>query len=185
MTDSVMSSEEMKESLESLQKGLPIPGLEKEKVVDNYCETEFKDSLDECKTEEERAERKKKFVEHYITGPGKAFIDGVISSLKAAYYRAKTMIENLISSVADLVSLNIIPSVVTVGSATSTPNPAFTALDNRQKKEMILSIVESITEVLASVYTLAILIHFQLPSEVGLVTLSLATLQTAINAIPV
>lgn len=63
------SEQNMQDLLSQLRTGPSLPGLSPEPVADNYVEIELKDSLNECKTEEERRERKQRFVQYYITGP--------------------------------------------------------------------------------------------------------------------
>lgn len=78
-----------KEALANLRGSISVPGLDPSSVVDKYCEVEFKESLDNAATPEKREEMKKKFVDYYITGPGKSFIDECISQIQFYYKQAK------------------------------------------------------------------------------------------------
>lgn len=76
------------------------------------------------------------------------------------------------------------PSVITVGTATSTPNPAYTAIDNSQKKQNLLAVLKSVTDFLIQLFSYALLLDFVLPDSVQALVSTLATLTAIINAIP-
>lgn len=174
----------MQKTLASLRIGGDIPGLTMDTVVDNYVETEFKDTLDGITDPEERQKTKNRFVEHYITGPGKQFVEDTIQQLKYFYKQAYDGLQSLQSSIAKVTASNAIPAVITVGSASSTPNPAYTAIDNSQKKHSLMAILKSITDFLQKLFAYAILIDFVLPQEVQVLVTTLATVTSLINAIP-
>lgn len=178
------SEQNMQDLLSQLRTGPSLPGLSPEPVADNYVEIELKDSLDECKTEEERRERKQRFVQYYITGPGKAFLIGVIDQVKAYYQQAKDFIESLLKAVQGATASNTVPSVITVGQATSTANPTYAALENGYKKQQFLSIINSAKEFLSKLLELAMLIHFVLPDSVLALVTTLTMIATLITNIP-
>lgn len=176
-------ADSMQDALDKLRAGDTIPGFNKDVVVDGYVEAEFKESLDSVPPEE-REKRKKRFVEHYITGPGKQFIDTTMAQVTFYYTQAKEGLQSIQESTAQVVASNAVPAVITVGSASSTPNPAYSAIENLQKKKSLLAIIKTVTEYLAQMLTYAILLHFVLPSSVMLLVSTLATVTSLITAIP-
>ena len=176
--------EDMKNTLSQLRAGSNIPGLDASSVVDNYVEVEFKDTLDAAKDDEERKKMKDRFVEHYITGPGKQFINDNIERIKFLYKQVVDSFSALQKSAAQITAINAVPAVLTVGSATSSPNPAYSAIDNAQKKQALLSILKSVTDFLQQLFAYAILIDFVLPDSVQSLVALLATITSIINAIP-
>lgn len=175
---------DMKATLDQLRTGTEIPGLDPKSIVDNYVETEFKDTLDVVKDEEERKKTKEKFVQHYITGPGKRFIDDNIAHIKYLYKQVTDGVSSLRYSATQITASNAIPAVITTGSASSVPNPAYTAIDNAQKKKALLAIIKSVTDFLQQLFAYAILINFILPASVQALVVTLATVTSIINAIP-
>lgn len=173
-----------KEALANLRGSISVPGLDPSSVVDKYCEVEFKESLDNATTPEKREEMKKKFVDYYIVGPGKSFIDECISQIQFYYKQAKEGLESLQTSVAKVTASNAIPSVLTTGAATSTANPAWTVIENSQKKNSLASIIKSVTDFLSGVLRYCILLHFEVPSPIMATITLLGTVSGLIDAIP-
>lgn len=175
---------DMKETLSKLREGADMPGLDVSSIAENYVETECRESLDECKTSKEREERKKKFVAHYVTGPGKTFIQENIDRIKFLYKQVTDSFDSLQSSVPNIMAANAVPSVITTGAATSVPNPAYSVIDNAQKKHALMAILKSITGFLEQLFSYAILIDFVLPGQVQTLVSVLAAITAALNAIP-
>lgn len=177
------SEKDLRKQVEDLS-GTELP-IDKESVVDRYVEVECSESLEKCETDEERKETKEKFVEHYISGPGKQFIDSCINQVNMMYQQVKSAVENVRDSVTSLSTSSFIPSVVTVGSASSTPNPAWTALDNKQKVKILLNILKQAAGYLTMLYSAALLIHLPLPPAVTAVGASISVVTALVNNIPV
>lgn len=135
-------------------------------VIDNYCEIEFKDSLDECKTPAERKKLKKRYVEYYTKGAGKPFMDEALAKLRDYVAQAKSELKDLQEGSVKIMASNAVPAVITTGSATSVPNFAYTAIDNAQKKRTLLVLVKTCSRTVTSIVELAVLIHWTLPTEV-------------------
>lgn len=180
----MVTAADMAEALSQLRLSKTIPGLDKDSLVDVYVETEFKDSLDACETEEDRQRRKDRFVEYYITGPGTRFIEENIANLQFAYSQVVDGINSLQRSAEQVTASNAVPSVITTGSATSTPNPAYTAIDNAQKKRALLVQITTITACVASMLGYAVLLHFELPDAAFALVGTLGVVASIINAIP-
>ena len=161
--------------------GIPI---DEGAIIDNYCEVEFKESLDACETPEERKKLKKKYVQYYKKGAGKKFMEDAIAKLKDYIQKASDSVEELITGASKVVASNAIPAVITVGSATSTPNPAHFALENAQKKAILLNLARGITGTLTLVMEVAMLIHWTIPNEVLSIIQGVTALTTILNSIP-
>lgn len=157
--------------------------IDSDAIIDNYCEVEFKDYLDGCETESERKKAKKKMVEYYKSGDGKAFMDDAIDKIKDYVSKTTDGIKQLTTSAAKTTAMSVVPAVVTVGSATSSPNPEYIVLDNSQKKSTLMTIVKTINGYLLEIFQLAILIHWDIPDEVISLTQGLTTLVNVIDAI--
>lgn len=171
------------ELINSIRIGEDIPGFDKDSVVDVYVEVAFKDSL-EGLPEGERKRRKDKFVEYYITGAGKAFIDECMSQVKFFYGQIKEGVSNLQTSVTQITASNFIPAVITTGSATSTSNPAYTIIDNVQKKKSLQVTISTINNSTLQMLHYAALLAFDIPDVVMGVISALGTVETMLNAIP-
>ena len=178
------SINDMQNTLDKLRVGDSIPGLSSESIIDNSVEVEFKDALDTCESDDKRKAMKDKFVAFYADGPGKKFIDENISQIKYLYKQVKDSINALKNSATQITASNLVPSVITVGTATSTPNPAYTAIDNSQKKQNLLAVLKSVTDFLIQLFSYALLLDFVLPDSVQALVSTLATLTAIINAIP-
>ena len=174
----------MRNILSQLRAGNSIPGLNVSSIADGYVETEFKDTLDAAKDPEERKKIKDEFVQHYITGPGKQFIEENVEKIKYLYKQVQDSLTALQKSAAQVTTLNAVPAVLTVGSATSSPNPAFYVIDNAQKKQALLSLIKTVTDFLQQLFAYALLIDFVLPSSVQTLVQTLAIVTSIINAIP-
>lgn len=135
-------------------------------IIDNYCEIEFKESLDECKTPAERKKLKKRYVEYYTKGAGKPFMDEALAKLRDYVAQAKSELKDLQEGSVKIMASNAVPAVITTGSATSVPNFAYTAIDNAQKKRTLLVLVKTCSRTVTSIVELAVLIHWTLPTEV-------------------
>lgn len=174
----------MENMLSQLRTKDTIPGLSKDAVVDAYVEEQFKDNLDSCESEEERKRRKQEFVDYYITGPGKRFIEENIANLQFMYSQVVSGLAAIKKSAEQVTASNTVPSVITTGSASSTPNPAYTAIENSQKKQALLAQITTVTDFIAQLLGYAILLYFILPEEVFIVIGTLSVITSIINLIP-
>lgn len=154
-----------KDALKRLRSSGGVP-IDSNKIIDNYCEVEFKESLDECKTPDEREKLKKRYVECYTKGDGKTFMDETLAKLQDYVAQAKDGLKDLQEGAVKITTSNVVPAVITTGSATSVPNPVYTAIDNAQKKRTLLVLVKTCSRTVTSIVELAVLIHWALPTEV-------------------
>ena len=79
----------------------------------------------------------------------------------------------------------MIPSVITVGTATSTPNPAYTLIENKTKKNQLLAMLKNISSCLVNLLKAAVTIAFPIPAVVLTLIQTLTTVKKTVNAIPV
>ena len=158
--------------------------LDNDAILDNYIEVEYKDRLDAIEDEKERKKYKKKIKKEYIEGEYKSWFDNQIASLNDQLKKCEDGLANAKDAATKVVASNAVPAVITVGSASSTPNPAYTAIDNAQKKKTLLVVLQEINTAIQGVLTTALLIHWALPSAVTNFIELYVTLSSIINAIP-
>lgn len=158
--------------------------LDNDAILDNYIEVEYKDRLDAIEDEKERKKYKKKIKKEYIEGEYKSWFDNQIASLNDLLKKCEDGLANAKDAATKVVASNAVPAVITVGSASSTPNPAYTAIDNAQKKKTLLVVLQEINIAIQGVLTTALLIHWALPSAVTNFIELYVTLSSIINAIP-
>ena len=158
--------------------------LDKDAILDNYIEVEYKERLDAIKDPKEREEYKKKIKKEYIEGEYESWFDSQISSLHDKLKKCEDSLNNAKTSATKISASNAIPAVITVGSASSTSNPAYTAIDNSQKKRTLLVILKDINATIQGVIATALLIHWPLPPEVTNIIGIYIALSSIINAIP-
>lgn len=158
--------------------------VDNDAILDNYIEVEYKDRLDAIEDKEEREKYKKKIKKEYTDGEHKSWFENQIASLKDQLKKCEDSLTNAKDAATQVVASNTIPAVVTVGSASSTPNPAYTAIDNAQKKKTLLCVLKDINTTIQGVLTTALLIHWILPQEVNNFIELYVTLSSIINAIP-
>lgn len=158
--------------------------LDKDAIIDNYVDVEFKEYLDGLPSSEDKKKAKKKLVDYYKNGEGKNFMDEQMSKLKDLVKKASEGVSELSTSAAKTVALNSVPAVITTGSATSAPNPAYSVIDNAQKKEALKALLKTVNGYVVAILEIAILIHWVIPSSVLNLIELLATVTGVINAIP-
>ena len=158
--------------------------LDNDLILDNYIEVEYKDRLDAIEDKKEREKYKKKIKKEYTEGEHKNWFANQIASLKDKLKKCEDGLANAKAAATQVVASNAVPAVITVGSASSTPHPAYTALDNAQKKKTLLVVLKEINTAIQEVLTTALLIHWALPQSVTNFIEIYVTLSAAINAIP-
>ena len=157
--------------------------LDNDAILDNYIEVEYKDRLAAIEDKKEREKYKKKIKKEYTEGEYKSWFDNQIASLNDLLKKCEDSLANAKAAATQVVASNAIPAVITVGAA-STPNPAYTAIDNAQKKKTLLCVLKDINTDIQGVLTTAMLIHWALPQEVTNFIELYVALSSVINAIP-
>lgn len=158
--------------------------IDKSSVIRNYCEVEFKESLEECDTQEKRDALMGRYVDHYTNGDGATFMDSTISKLKECAKRASDGVKEMTTSASKIVASNSVPSVITTGSATSVPNPAHFFIENSQKKNALLALAKSVIGTLTLLLETAMLIHWAVPNEILNIIQGVTALTAILNKIP-
>ena len=157
--------------------------LDNDAILDNYIEVEYKDRLAAIEDKKEREKYKKRIKKEYTEGEYKSWFDNQIASLNDLLKKCEDSLANAKAAATQVVASNAIPAVITVGAA-STPNPAYTAIDNAQKKKTLLCVLKDINTDIQGVLTTAMLIHWALPQEVTNFIELYVALSSVINAIP-
>lgn len=158
--------------------------LDKDEILDNYIEVEYKDRLAAIEDKKERENYKKKLKKEYTEGEYKMWFDNQIALLNDQLKKCEDGLANAKTAATQVMASNTVPAVITVGSASSMPNPAYTAIDNSQKKKTLLVVLNEINTAIQGVLTTALLIHWVLPSAVINFIELYVTLFSIINAIP-
>jgi len=177
----------MKSSLDDLinsDGSVSIPGLEFDPIVDNMVENNYKDQLEDSLTDEERNNKKEQLVKYYKDKSGEE-IEQNINIIKSNFISAKDGLSFVSESAAATIASNAIPSVITVGAATSTANPVYSLIENKQKKNTLLAMLKNIGNFLVNLLSAAIKILFQVPDSVMSLVKTLTTTKQIVNAIPV
>lgn len=163
---------------------IELPGLSLDEVVENFVETKYGEELKAVSTKEEREKLREKWIKYYKEGEGKQAIQMEINNIKAQYGAAKDQLTYVADAAASAVASNAIPSVITVGSASSSPNPAYTIIENKTKKNQLLAMLKQIGASLVSLLKSAVSIAFAVPEAVITLIKTLTTVKKTVNSIP-
>lgn len=162
-----------------------LPGLDLDSVVDNFVDVKYGKELSEIKDEEQRKKLRKKWVDYYTKGEGKENMMIEIDSIKSNYSAAKDQLQFVADATVSSTASNAVPAVITVGSASSTPNPAYTLIENKTKKNQLLAMLKSVGAFLINLLKSAVAICFAVPAAVISLIKTLTTTKKAVNSIPV
>jgi hypothetical protein len=163
---------------------LPIPGLDYDTVVNNLIQVKYKEELDKCPTESERKAAVDSLLEYYKKN-AKDQIMREINTIKSAYSSAVAQSKYVKDSIAATIAASSIPSVITTGSAVSVPNPVYGLIENKQKKNSLLAILEQLGKMLIDLLHSAIAIAFEIPDTIITLIDSIVPIKSALMAIPV
>jgi hypothetical protein len=163
---------------------IELPGLSLDEVVENFVETKYGEELKAVSTKEEREKLREKWIKYYKEGEGKQAIQMEINNIKAQYGAAKDQLTYVADAAVSAVASNAIPSVITVGSASSSPNPAYTIIENKTKKNQLLAMLKQIGASLVSLLKSAVSIAFAVPETVITLIKTLTTVKKTVNSIP-
>lgn len=148
------------------QGGADIPGLTVENVVPVMVQAQYSDTLNEIEDEEAREEKRKSLESYYTDGKGKSMVQTEIANIKANFASARSCVESVAKAATTSTASNLIPSVITVGSASSAPNPAYTAIENATKKAQLQATLNSAAKAFTDLIQSAITIAFPLPGVI-------------------
>lgn len=183
-----MSTEDIMTTIEDIvnaNSSVSIPGLELEDVVRNFVEEKYGDVLKDIEDETEREALREQWTSYYTKGGGRNVILMEINTIKSNFVAVRDGLEAVLRAVTLTTASNAIPSVITVGTATSTPNPAYILIENSQKKETLLAMTKAIGNNVVNLLRSAVNISFPIPSEIETIIETYKTVLTAINTIPV
>jgi len=161
-----------------------IPGLNFDSVVDNMVNIKYKEQLDNIQNPEDREEAKNNLISYYY-GDARSSVEKSISVIKSNYSAVKDGLSTMSVAITATTASNVIPSVITVGTATSTPNPLYFVVENNQKKNTLLSMLKTLSNLMVELISSAIDILFQLPSIVMDLIGVITSTKSLLNAIPV
>lgn len=162
-----------------------LPGLDIDSVVENFVDTKYGEELSQIKDEKERKALRDKWVDYYKKGEGSEMIKLEIASIKANFSAAKDQLTFVAEAAASSVASNAIPSVITTGAAASVPNPAYALIENKTKKNTLLSMLKQIGAFLVNLLKSAVAIAFAVPTAVITLIETLTTVKKTVNTIPV
>ena len=177
-----MTDEEIKSKIDELindDGAISIPGLTADEIIPNLVDNKHANELSAIPNDKDREDKRKELIDYYKTGYGREMVDSEINNIKLSFSAIKSQMESIKQSAATTVLQMAVPAVITVGSASSTANPAYTVLDAKAKRDGLLSILKT-----AGVYAASLLISsqklgFSIPQEVvALITLLSQTKKT-------
>lgn len=162
-----------------------LPGLDLDTVAETFVQSKYGKELDAIEDAEERKKLKEQWVDYYKNGEGKAGLQMEINTIKSNFGAATDQLKFVAEAAASSIASNTIPSVITVGTATSTPNPAYTLIENKTKKNQLLAMLKNISSCLVNLLKAAVTIAFPIPAVVLTLIKNLTTVKKTVNAIPV
>lgn len=181
-----MDAQEIKSMIDDLindDEAISIPGLTADEVIPTLVDKKHAKELAAIPNDKDREDKRNELIEYYKTGNGREIVDNEINNIKLSFSAIKSQIESIKQSVTTTLSQMSIPAVITVGSASSTSNPAYAALDAKAKRDNLLSILKT-----AAVYAASLLISsqklgFSIPQEVVAVISLIGTTKKTIKSL--
>lgn len=164
---------------------IELPGLDLDTVAETFVQSKYGKELDAIEDVEEREKLKEQWVDYYKNGEGKVGLQMEINTIKANFGAATDQLKFVEEAAASSIASNMIPSVITVGTATSTPNPAYALIENKTKKNQLLAMLKNISSCLVNLLKAAVTIAFPIPAVVLILIQTLTTVKKTVNAIPV
>lgn len=159
--------------------GSPLPS--RSEVVKMYVKQTCQDAIEKA---EDVAKYTEQMIEYYTVGIGKATIDTLISDFNEAYFDLKNGIEDIKTSITNTTASNTVPAVIVAGSATGTPNPAYSVIDNAQKKHVLQMNMRGLKKSARKMLTTAANIGFEIPDSEMTMIDGLADISKTIESIP-
>ena len=185
MDDSTQKALDAMNKLINSDGAVELPGLDLDTVAETFVQTKYSKDLDAVEDAEERKKLKEKWVDYYKNGEGRVGLEVEINTIKANFGAATEQLKFVGEAAASSIASNVIPSVITVGTATSAPNPAYVLIENKTKKNQLLAMLKNISACLVNLLKSAISIAFPIPAVVTTLISTLATVKSTVNAIPV
>lgn len=162
-----------------------LPGLEPVAVAENFVNVKYGSKLEEIENKDERERLREKWLSYYKEGEGRQTMLMGISEIRSLYGAAQSQLNLVAEAAASAVASNSVPSVITVGSASSAPNPAYVYIENRTKKNQLLAMLEQVGVFLVNLLKTAAEIAFAIPQAVLDLIKAVTETKKVVNAIPV
>ena len=163
---------------------IDLPGLDIDTVAENYVDKKYGEELNKIEDKEEREKMRQKWVDYYKSGEGKSMLQLEINSIKANFSAAKEQLTYVTEAAASSVASNAVPAVITTGAAASAPNPAYAMIENKTKKNQLLSMLKQIGAFLVNLLKSIVMIAIAVPAAVIALIKTLTTTKKAVNSIP-
>jgi hypothetical protein len=165
--------------------GVELPGLDLDTIAENFVEVKYGDTLSKLPNKEEAESLKEKWTSYYKDGEGRLALQMEINTIKSSFVAARDQLTYIGEAAASAVASNAVPAVITVGSATSTANPAYALIENKTKMNQLLSMTKNVEANLVTLLKSSAQIAFPIPSSVTSLIETLSTVKQTVNAIPV
>lgn len=165
--------------------GVELPGLDLDTIAENFVEVKYGDTLSKLTNKEEAESLKEKWTSYYKDGEGRLALQMEINTIKSSFVAARDQLTYIGEAAASAVASNAVPAVITVGSATSTANPAYALIENKTKMNQLLSMTKNVEANLVTLLKSSAQIAFPIPSSVTSLIETLSTVKQTVNAIPV
>ena len=181
-----MTDEEIKSKIDELindDGAISIPGLTADEIIPNLVDKKHANELSAIPNDKDREDKRKELIDYYKTGYGREMVDSEINNIKLSFSAIKSQMESIKQSAITTASQMAVPAVLTVGSASSAPNPAYVSLDAKAKRNSLLSILKT-----AAVYAASLLISsqklgFSIPQEVVAVISLISTTKKTVKTL--
>lgn len=173
--------EQMKSSIKSLSDCPSSILPSREELVDNYVSVTCKDAID--KADDPKA-YKQQMIDYYTDGPGAEGIDNMINDFNESYISFIDGIDDIKTSITNTTASNAVPAVIVAGSATGVSNPAYTAIDNAQKKHVLKMNLRTIKTNLKKLLSTAVGLNFEVPDSIISQVDTVSSISSTIEAIP-
>lgn len=155
-----------------------MPGLTVEEVAPNFVEVKYGAQL------KESPEMREQWEDYYTKGEGREGLELEIADIKANVGAANMQLEAVKEAAASAVASSGIPSVITVGSASSTANPVYEIIEARTKKKQLEATLKTSSVFLINALKAMASIAYPVPTAVATLISTLATCKDAVNKIP-
>lgn len=165
--------------------GIELPGLDVETIAKNFVEVNYGEQLSKLPNKEEAEQLKDRWVSYYKDGAAKAAIQMEINTIKSSFVAARDQLKYATEAAASAVASNAVPAVITVGSASSTANPAYALIENKTKMNQLLSTLKNVEANLVTLLKSSAQIAFPIPTEVTTLITTLSDVKKTVNSIPV
>lgn len=165
--------------------GVELDGLDLDTVAENFVEVKYGDTLSNLSNKEEAESLKERWTSYYKEGEGRLALQMEINTIKSNFVAARDQLTYIADAAASAVASNAVPSVITVGTATSSPNPAYYLIENSTKANQLRSMAKNVEANLVTLLKSSAQIAFPIPSAVTSLIETLSTVKQTINTIPV